>query len=117
MIVNIELTEVGRGHVAEITDLLFQYFDMLRAQRLKTGCIKSKHKSQSWVSRFQEQGSTVGFVYQMAPSLDLFPAEDLLVAPYLMEAFDPALIEEFLGYLTPENVLLEVTVLTLQQNK
>ena len=26
-----------------------------------------------------------------------------------MEVFDPALIEQFLGYLTPNNVLLEIT--------
>jgi insulysin len=109
MIVNIELTEAGRGHVAEITDLLFQYFDMLRAQPPQDWLYQEQAQVAELGFRFQEQGSTVGFVYQMAPSLDLFPAEDLLVAPYLMEAFDPALIEEFLGYLTPENVLLEVT--------
>ncbi len=109
MIVNIELTEAGRAHVAEITDLLFQYFEMLRDQPPQDWLYQEQAKVAELGFRFQEQGSTVGFVYQMAPRLDQFPAEDLLVAPYLMEVFDPALIEQFLGYLTPNNVLLEIT--------
>ena len=107
--VNIELTEAGRSHVNEITDLLFQYFEMLRAQPPQDWLYQEQAKVAELSFRFQEKGSTAGFVYQMAPSLDLYPAEDLLVAPYLMEAFDPALIENFLGYLRPDNVLLEVT--------
>ena len=93
----------------EITDLLFQYFEMLRAQPPQDWLYQEQAKVAELSFRFQEKGSTAGFVYQMAPSLDLYPAEDLLVAPYLMEAFDPALIENFLGYLRPDNVLLEVT--------
>ena len=107
--INIELTAAGREHIEEITDLLFQYFDMLRAQPPQAWLYEEQAKVAELGFRFQEKGSTVGFVYQMAPNLDLYPAEDLLVAPYLMEAFDPALIETFLGYLTPDNVLLEIT--------
>ena len=107
--VNIQLTEAGRDHIEEITDLLFQYLDMLRAQPPKDWLYQEQARVAELAFRFQEKGSTVGFVYQMAPKLDLFPAEDLLVAPYLMEAFDPALIEKFLGYLRPDNVLLEIT--------
>ena len=107
--VNIELTKAGRDHVEEITDLLFQYLDMLRAQPPQDWLYQEQARVAELGFRFQEKGSTVGFVYRMAPSLDLYPAEDLLVAPYLMEAFDPALIEKFLNYLRPDNVLLEVT--------
>ena len=107
--VSIELTEAGRAHVEEITDLLFQYLDMLRTQPPQDWLYQEQAKVAELGFRFQEKGSTVGFVYQMAPSLDLYPAEDLLVAPYLMEAFDPALIKQFLSYLRPDNVLLEVT--------
>jgi secreted Zn-dependent insulinase-like peptidase len=82
---------------------------MLRAQPPQNWLYQEQAKVAELSFRFQEKGSTVGFVYQMAPSLDLYPAEDLLVAPYLMEAFDPALIENFLGYLRPDNVLLEIT--------
>ncbi len=109
MTINIELTDTGREHVEEITDLVFRYFDMLRAQPPQAWLYQEQATVAELGFRFQEQGSTVGFVYQMAPRLDLFPAEDLLVAPYLMEAFDPALIEQFLGYLSPNNVLLEIT--------
>ncbi|GIS19274.1 MAG: hypothetical protein CM15mP120_11900 [Pseudomonadota bacterium] len=55
MIVNIELTEAGRAHVAEITDLLFQYFEMLRDQPPKIGCIKSKLKSQNLAFAFKSK--------------------------------------------------------------
>ena len=59
--------------------------------------------------QFQEKSNPLGFVYQMAPRLDEYPPEDLLVAPYLMEEFDGELIQEYLGYVTPDNMLVEIT--------
>ena len=50
MIVNIELTEAGRAHVAEITDLLFQYFEMLRDQ-----------PPQDWLYQEQAKVAELGF--------------------------------------------------------
>ena len=71
--VSIELTEAGRAHVEEITDLLFQYLDMLRTQPPQDWLYQEQAKVAELGFRFQEKGSTVGFVYQMAPSLDLYP--------------------------------------------
>ena len=81
---------------------------MLRTQPPQDWLYQEQAKVAELGFRFQEKGSTVGFVPD-GTSLDLYPAEDLLVAPYLMEAFDPALIKQFLSYLRPDNVLLEVT--------
>ena len=44
----------------------------------------------------------------LAPSVALYPPGDLLVAPYLMEGFDEAVIREFMAYLTPENLFIEI---------
>ena len=115
--VNIELTEEGRSHIPEITDLLFQYIDLLKADKPEERIYLEQAKVAELGFRFQEKGSTVGFVYQMAPRLDEYPAQDLLVAPYLMEGFDAALISKSLGFLRKDNVFMEISAPDLKTDQ
>ena len=115
--VSIQLTEAGRTHVAEISDLLFQYIDLLRASKPESWRYQEQANIAAMAFQFQEKGSPQGFVYQAAPRLDEYPPADLLISPYLMERFDAVLIKEYLDYLTPENVLVEVVDPAATTNK
>ena len=115
--INIELTDEGRSHIAKITDLLFQYIDLLKAGTPEERIYLEQAKVAELSFRFQEKGSTVGFVYQMAPRLDEYPAEDLLVAPYLMEGFDAALISKSLSFLRKDNVFMEISAPDLKTDQ
>ncbi|MEM7098080.1 MAG: insulinase family protein [Pseudomonadota bacterium] len=106
--VQIELTPQGEEHQAEITDLLFQYIDLLKNTPPQQWLYDEQAVVAELGFRFQEKSNPMGFVYSMAPRLDEFPPEDLLVAPYLMEEFDPDLIQEYLRYVTPNNMLVEI---------
>ncbi|MAH74143.1 MAG: hypothetical protein CBC09_08920 [Cellvibrionales bacterium TMED49] len=107
MSVNIKLTREGRSHVSEISDMLFQYIDILKIEGPKLWRYEEQSKLASLKFRFQEKGAPIDFVSSIAPMIDKYPPEDLLVSPYLMENFDFSLIKEYLGYLTRENVLVE----------
>ncbi len=107
--ISMELSEAGKDKVAQITDLLFQYIDMLKSTPPREGLYKEQAVVAELGFRFQEKSNPMGFVYQMAPRLDQFAPEDLLVAPYLMESFDPKLIQEYLAYLREDNLLLEIS--------
>ena len=106
--VDLMLTEEGKDHVPEITGLVFAQLDILRSVEPEAWRYVEQAKVAELAFQFQEKGSTVGFVYQMAPRLNDYPPEDLLVAPYLMEAFKPAMIKDLLARLTPDNALVEL---------
>ena len=109
MSVQIELTALGMDQVESISDLLFRYIDLLKDNPPQASLYDEQALVAELGFRFQEKSNPLGFVYQMAPRLDEFPAEDLLVAAYLMEDFDAELIQQYLGYLRPDNLLMEVS--------
>lgn len=108
--VEILLTDLGKDHVPQILGMLFAQIDQLKAQEPEAWRYAEQAQMAQLAFQFQEQGSTVGFVYQMAPRLRDYPPEDLLVAPYLMEGFEPDLIKNFLARLTPNNALVELAL-------
>jgi secreted Zn-dependent insulinase-like peptidase len=106
--VEVELTEAGYRHVDAITDLLFRYLDLIRRNGPEAWRFEEQAELSELAFRFQEPSSATGFVYQVAPRFQHYPPEHVLVAPYLMDEFDPALIQRYLDHLTPDNVVMEI---------
>jgi secreted Zn-dependent insulinase-like peptidase len=115
--VNIELTEAGSGHEAEITQLLFETIGLIA----RTGVEPWRYDEQARVAelsfRFQEMQSPLRTVYSLAPNLRLYPAREVLIAPYLMTGFDEGLIRDYLAPLRPDNVLIEVANQTVATDR
>lgn len=106
--VTVELTPDGEANLDRITGLLFQYVDLIRDQAPQQWLYDEQAQVAALGFRFQEKSTPMSLVYQLAPRIDHFPPSDLLVAPFLMEGFDAARIEEFLSYVTPDNMLMQV---------
>jgi len=106
--INIELTAAGEAHREDIGELLFSYVELLKASPPQAWRYAEQARMAELGFRYQEQSSATGFVYRIAPRIARYPVEDLLIAPYLMEAFDGDLIREYLAWLRPDNLLLEV---------
>lgn len=115
--VSIQLTPSGVGALESIHDYVFKYLDTLRAAEPQQWLYDEQATVSELGFRFQEKSRPTGFVYQMAPRLQHYPAEDLLVAPYLMEAFDADVIKDYLQYLTPANVLVEFSSPDVETNE
>jgi len=109
MLINIDLTPLGEQHTDEITNLVFQAIDLIKQSPAELWRFEEQAIVAEMAFRFQEKSSATGLVYQLAPRIDEYPAEDLLVAPYLMEEFDAEVIEDLLSYLRPDNVLVEIS--------
>lgn len=107
--VNIQLTPLGESKRDEIGQALFGYIGLVRATPPQQWLYEEQAKVAELDFKFQEKTNPTGLVYQLAPRLDHYPAADLLVAPFLMEAFDPDLIRSYLSHLTPNNVVVEYT--------
>lgn len=105
--IGIELTPNGVRELPSVHDYVFRYLDLLKNTEPLPWLYNEQALVAEMAFRFQEKSRPTGFVYQMAPRLNHFPAEDLLAAPYLMESFNAKVIKEYLTYLTPENVMVE----------
>ena len=105
--ISIELTPNGVTAIEQIHDYVFTYIEMLQATEPQSWLYDEQAQVAEIGFRFQEKSRPTGFVYQMAPRLHDYPASDLLAAPYLMESFDAELIQSYLAYLTPDNVMIE----------
>ena len=102
-----ELTELGVANQESIGQAIFAYIDLIRETPPQEWLYKEQATVAELGFKFQEKSNPSGFVFRLSPQLDNYPPQDLLVAPYLMEDFDAELIEEYLTYLTPENLVVE----------
>lgn len=105
--VTLELTPSGVDAMTEVHDYVFSYIEMLQATEPQSWLYDEQSLVAEMGFRFQEKSRPTGFVYQMAPRIQDYPASDLLAAPYLMESFDAEVIKSYLAYLTPDNVMVE----------
>lgn len=114
--VNMELTPAGDQQHEAVTQALFSYIDLVSKTPPQDWLYKEQATVAELAFRFQEKSSPTSLVYQLAPRLDHYPPSDLLVAPSLMEEFDADLISQYLGYLNPQNVVVEYTSPNVQGN-
>ncbi len=108
MYINLELTEDGAGKTEEITRFVFDYLALLRASDVEAWRYEEQASVAEIGFRFAEKSQAMGVVSGMSPALQHYPAEDLLVAPYLMEEFDKELIASFIDVLTEDNAMVAI---------
>ena len=100
---DLRLTEEGLAQTDAITAYVFDYIDILRESKLEAWRYEEQAAIAELGFRYKEEDSAMGTVRHLSPLLQYYPTADLLTAPYLMEAFEPALIKEFLSYLRRDN--------------
>ncbi len=110
LVVSIELTEQGAQHIPEINGYLFEYLALLRSSPVEEWLYGEQARVAELGFRFAEKMSAIRTVQSLAPGLAEYPVEDLLVAPYLMEEFDPRLIRRYIRELHQQNVLVSVSL-------
>ncbi|MDA1074794.1 MAG: insulinase family protein [Proteobacteria bacterium] len=106
--IDISLTPHGAENIAAVTDALFSYIELLKANPPENWRYAEQATVAEMAFRFQEPPSPMRMVYSLGPNLALFPPQDVLRAGYLMEAFESGLINEYLAALTPQNLFMEI---------
>ena len=115
--VSINLTDEGRHHIPAISGYLFGYLELLRKQEVDRWRFDEQARVAELAFRFREKTSAINAVRGIAPALAYYPPRDVLIAPYLMESFDPSLIRRYLGYLRPDNVVVTISSPDYQGSK
>lgn len=100
--VSVQLTKEGVIHRDEVVLALFQAIERIRIEGLKPWLFNEQGMIAAQQFRYQEKSSPINYVSSLSSRLQYYPSIDVLYAPYRMTDFEPALLEDFLNYLTPD---------------
>ncbi len=104
MAIDVELTNAGMQQREEIVALIMQYIDKVRAEGVDESYFKEIKTSLSNNFRFLEKGDEFSYVSSLAQTMQNYPAEYAISAPYEYQQFDPEAIRSVLSQLTPERL-------------
>lgn len=107
--VNITLTEDGFNHVEQVIPTIFQTINRMNRDGIQDWLFAEQQQIANAHFRYQEQISPMSYAMMLANAMQYYPPSDIIIAPYLMKNYDAELIEDFLGYLTPDNSIVIIT--------
>ncbi|XP_042192680.1 insulin-degrading enzyme isoform X1 [Callorhinchus milii] len=113
-IINVDLTEEGLVHVDDIILHMFQYITKLRTEGPQKWIFLECKDLNAMAFRFKDKERPRGYTSKLAGSLHYYPIEEVLAADFLLEEFQPELIEMVLDKLIPENVRVAVVSKTFE---
>ncbi|KAH8300473.1 hypothetical protein KR018_008259, partial [Drosophila ironensis] len=97
----VDLTQEGLAHVDDIIKIVFQYLNMLRAEGPKKWIFDECVKLNEMRFRFKEKEQPESLVTHAVSSMQIFPLEEVLIAPYMSNEWRPDLITGLLDELVP----------------
>ncbi|MDV2077788.1 insulinase family protein [Marinobacter xestospongiae] len=102
-------TEKGWHHKYEIVEWLFEYLHQIKEKGVSEELYYQQ--SQSVRNQFEQLEKSAPMIYALKLSrmLQIYPPEDILTGPVLMEEFDSLAIKSYLDRLIPDRLLVTVT--------
>lgn len=115
--VNLELTPSGVDHIKEITSILFSYISKIE----KSGIQEWRYEEQSRLAQidldWEEKQTPYQLVRYLASRISVLQPEDLLIGDRLYLDYDEKDIRNLLGFLTPDNMQMELMTPGVTTNK
>lgn len=109
MSLSIRLSEEGLKHVEDIVELVFRTLRLIERDGVQRWRYAEQARLAQIAFQFDQKDSALRSVIDLAETLGRVAPEDVVQAHFLMMDFDEALIRRYLGFLRPENMLMEVT--------
>ncbi len=108
--VSVNLTEAGLAERDQVVRKLFEYIQMLHEEGPQRELYREQAQLSTLAFRFREEAEPMGYVAGLANDMHTLAPRDVLNGNYLMEDYQPALIEELLrDYFVPANAVITVT--------
>lgn len=104
--ITVNLTQAGFDNNETVLNAVFGYINLLQQQGVDSWRYEEQKTLSEQAFAYMEQSAPIHFVSSVAYNMPRYPIEQVIHAPYAMEAFDAPLIKKYLGYLTPQNLLL-----------
>ena len=106
--IGVRLTEAGLVHVDDVVALVFASLDLIREEGLESRYHEELARLARIGFRFLDKAGARSHALSLASAMHVYPVREVLSAPYLFDAFDPALERRFLDDLTPDRALVTV---------
>lgn len=103
--VNISLTQQGLAHTDEITEQLFAYIELIKAEGIQEWVFDELQQLGNLHFTFQEGLRPSQLVQSLSMNMHEFKQQDILRGPFIWEDYNPKRIEKYLAKLTPDNVI------------
>jgi len=95
--------------VNQVVGVVFAYISLLKTH----GAQQWIHEEMSTVAdcnfRFLSKRNPIDYTCSLAERMQIYPIQHVLSGPYKVYEYDPVLIEDFLQYLSPQNVIVIVS--------
>ena len=101
--VMVDLTQDGFEHIDDIIKIIFQYINLLRKEGPKKWIFEEYCNLSEMQFRFKDKENPLSLVSNVVHSLQSYPLEEVLAAPYLISEWRPDLIENLWNKFRPEN--------------
>ncbi len=102
--IQVDLTEAGMAHREEITHVILGYLEMLRAEGVDDRYAEELRTSLDNQFRFLEKINDFSYVSSLAASLQNYPIENVINAPFVFDGFDADAVNSVLAQLVPERM-------------
>ncbi|KRK02280.1 insulin-degrading enzyme isoform X2 [Drosophila yakuba] len=112
----VDLTQEGLEHVDDIVKIVFQYLEMLRKEGPKKWIFDECVKLNEMRFRFKEKEQPESLVTHAVSSMQIFPLEEVLIAPYLSNEWRPDLIKGLLDELVPSKSRIVMVSQSFEQD-
>ena len=113
-LISIDLTDLGLTKINEVVQVVFAYLSLLK----ELGPQEWIHQESSTVAacsfRFLSKRAPMDYVRSVAADMQVYPEKHVLSGPHLFYEYDPDMIEQFMNYFVPENMLLAVNSKTFE---
>ena len=106
--VSMNLTEAGYQHRDQVIDECFRMIGLLNKEGVEKWRYNEQAVTQASLFRYQEKGEAISYVASLANNLHYYAPADVIQGQFLMQNFNAELIRDFLSWLRPDNVLVEI---------
>ncbi len=108
MSVSVKLTPAGLEHVDNIVAYVFRYIELMRESGISKWTFDEQRKLSEMRFLYAEKLEPISLARSLSNNFHLLPADELLRGHYSLDDFNPELVQEYLDYMRPDNVLLTV---------
>jgi secreted Zn-dependent insulinase-like peptidase len=115
--VTISLSQDGTEHIDEITEQLFAYVNLIKADGVKAWVFDELKQLGKLHFTFEEGRPPSQLVQSISMSMHDYEIEDILQGPYLWEDYNPENIQSFASKLNPNNMIRALTMPNVKTDK
>ncbi|XP_040991889.1 nardilysin-like [Juglans microcarpa x Juglans regia] len=105
---SIHLTDSGLEKIFEIIGFVYQYLKLLRQVAPQEWIFKELQDIGNMEFKFVEEQPQDDYAAELAENLLFYPAEHVIYGDYVYKIWDEEMIKYVLGFLTPENMRVDV---------